>query len=181
MSQVSFGAVKQLTRLSPFSAKPKRRPHFGGEGYSRGAKTDPVFAPVRGFNASYEHLRILYGSLRLPTYLGQTVSCSHSEHFMPAKRALRGSLRLPLHGNRVAASCPQSGCYVEACGSASWQLRCRFMPAKRALQKPAASIYIYKKNVMGKQQKKTVRRNGQYARGNARGNARRNGEGVGEK
>ena len=67
------------------------------------------------------------------------------------------------------------------------------MPAKRALQKPAASIYIYKKNVMGKQQKKTVRRNGQYARGNARGNARRNargnargnarrnGEGVGEK
>jgi len=33
--------------LSPFSAKPKRRLHFGGEGYNRGAKTDPVFAPLR--------------------------------------------------------------------------------------------------------------------------------------
>ena len=72
MSQVPFGAVKSLTRLSPFSAKPKRRPHFGGEGYSRGAKMDPVFAPVRGFNASYGHLRILCGSLRPPTYFGQT-------------------------------------------------------------------------------------------------------------
>ena len=72
MSQVSFGAVKQLTRLSPFSAKPKRRPHFGGEGYSRGAKTDPVFAPVRGFNASYERIFLLYISLRPPTYFGQT-------------------------------------------------------------------------------------------------------------
>ena len=34
---------RPLPRLSPFSAKPKRRPHFGGEGHSRGAKTDPVF------------------------------------------------------------------------------------------------------------------------------------------
>ena len=33
---------------------------------------DPVFAPVRGFNASYGHLRILCGSLRPPTYFGQT-------------------------------------------------------------------------------------------------------------
>ena len=33
---------------------------------------DPVFAPVRGFNASYKHLRILFGSLRPPTYFGQT-------------------------------------------------------------------------------------------------------------
>ena len=36
---------RPLPRLSPFSAKPKRRPHFGGEGHSRGAKTDPIFAP----------------------------------------------------------------------------------------------------------------------------------------
>ena len=36
---------RPLPRLSQFSAKPKRRPHFGGEGHSRGAKTDPVFAP----------------------------------------------------------------------------------------------------------------------------------------
>ena len=33
---------------------------------------DPVFAPVRGFNASYGHLRILCGSLRPPAYFGQT-------------------------------------------------------------------------------------------------------------
>ena len=57
---------RPLPRLSPFSAKPKRRPHFGGEGYSRGAKTDPVFAPVRGFNASYEQILFLYILLRPP-------------------------------------------------------------------------------------------------------------------
>ena len=33
---------------------------------------DPVFAPVRGFNASYKHLRIFFGSLRPSTYFGQT-------------------------------------------------------------------------------------------------------------
>ena len=59
---------------------------------------DPVFAPVRGFNASYKRIFLLCGSLRLPTYLGQTVSCSHSEHFMPAKRALHGS-------RKASASC----------------------------------------------------------------------------
>ena len=36
---------RPLPRLSPFSAKPKRRPHFGGEGYSRGQKRIP-FLPL---------------------------------------------------------------------------------------------------------------------------------------
>ena len=45
MSFAPFGAVKQLTTAIPVFGLPKRRPHFGGEGHSRGAKTDPVFAP----------------------------------------------------------------------------------------------------------------------------------------
>ena len=43
---------RPLPRLSPFSAKPKRRPHFGGEGYSRGAKTDPFSLRARQAGAS---------------------------------------------------------------------------------------------------------------------------------
>ena len=46
MSLAPFGAVKQLTAAIPVFGLPKRRPHIGGEGYSRGTKTDPVFAPV---------------------------------------------------------------------------------------------------------------------------------------
>ena len=47
MSFAPFGAVKQLTAAIPVFGSPKRRPHIGGEGYSRGTKTDPVFVPVR--------------------------------------------------------------------------------------------------------------------------------------
>ena len=68
--------MKQLTRLSPFSAKPKRRPHFGGEGYSRGAKTDPVFAPVRA------------STLRMNGFFFFTVHFGHRSYFGQTKGAL---------------------------------------------------------------------------------------------
>ena len=34
---------RPLPRLSPFSARPKRRPHYGGEGHSRGGKNGSRF------------------------------------------------------------------------------------------------------------------------------------------
>ena len=64
---------------------------------------DPVFAPVRGFNASYGHLRILCGSLRPPAYFGQTkgalnvfwryTALRQNEAETKATRSERGGLR----------------------------------------------------------------------------------------
>ena len=58
----------------PVFGKAETPPALWRRGVQPRSKTDPVFdlCSVRGFNASYKHLRILFGSLRPPTYFGQT-------------------------------------------------------------------------------------------------------------